>query len=205
MSDNIPVARRADVEAALDRMAAQILAAGDSAARISDSSSGSRSAGRPPSAEPLAPDSMPLTLVGIRRRGVPLAKGLHERISNLGGRGVEFAEIELKRYSDDLEILHQQPHLKEPDRTIPIEDRRVLLVDDVLYTGRTLTRAVQYAASAGAKDVRCAVLCLRRGAELPIRADFIGFRFDVGAGGIVEVMTPPYEDDLGVVLRFERT
>lgn len=207
MSDNVPVARRTDVDAALDRMAAQILAAGASAAEITAGEppgASQRSAGRPPAAEPGSRESLALTLVGIRRRGVPLARALHARIEDLGGAGVEIGELELKRYSDDLEVLHHQPHLEEPDRTIPIEGRRVLLVDDVLYTGRTLARAVQHVATAGARDVRCAVLCIRSGAELPIRADFVGFRFDVGAGGIVEVLTPPYEDELGVVLRFER-
>lgn len=142
-----------------------------------------------------------VVVVGIRRRGVPLAEQLAEQLEAAGADMVAVQELELKRYSDELELLHEQPELREPDEPLELEDRRVLLVDDVLYTGRTFARALGYVTDAGAREVRCAVLCVRRGKELPIRPDVVGFRCDVGAGGIVDVRIPPYEDRTAIELR----
>ena len=142
-----------------------------------------------------------LVVVGIRRRGVPLAEELAGRIADRGGAVVAVHELELKRYSDELEVLHEQPELTEPEEPLELDGRRVLLVDDVVYTGRTFARAVDYVIDAGAAEVRCAALCVRRGSDLPIRPDVVGFRCDIGDGGIVDVLTPPYEDRLAVELR----
>ena len=142
-----------------------------------------------------------LVVVGIRRRGVPLAEALAERIADRGGEVAAVQELELKRYSDELDVLHEQPELNEPDEPLELEGRRVLLVDDVVYTGRTLARALDYVTDAGATEVRCAVLCVRRGNELPIRPEVVGFRCDIGDGGIVDVRIPPYEDRLAIELR----
>jgi pyrimidine operon attenuation protein/uracil phosphoribosyltransferase len=142
-----------------------------------------------------------LVVVGIRRRGVPLAEGLVERLKETDAEVVAVQELELKRYSDELDVLHEQPALTEPDESLELEGRRVLLVDDVVYTGRTLARALQYVTDAGASEVRCAALCVRRGNELPIRPEIVGFHCDIGQGGIVDVRVPPYEDRLAVDLR----
>lgn len=142
-----------------------------------------------------------VVLVGIRRRGVPLAERLRGPLEAAGVEVVAVQELELKRYSDELEVLHEQPRLDEPDEPLGLDGRRVLLVDDVLYTGRTLARALDYVTGRGAREVRCAVLCIRRGTELPLEPDVVGFRCDVGTGRIVDVHIPPYEDELKVELR----
>ena len=162
----------ADIEAALDRMAGEALA-------------------RWPAE---------LVVVGIRRRGAPLAARLANRLEDRGA-DVVLQELELKRYSDDLDVIHEQPELTEPDEPLELEGRRVLLVDDVVYTGRTFATALDYAMSQGAAEVRCAALCVRRGRELPVRSDIVGFRCDVGEGRIVDVRIPPYEDRLAIELR----
>lgn len=141
-----------------------------------------------------------LVVVGIRRRGLPLARRLASRMEAGGTAIVAVQELGLKRYSDELEVLHEQPELTEPEEALKLEGRRVLLVDDVLYTGRTFARALDYVIDAGAREVRCAVLCVRRGNELPIQPDVVGFQCDVGADGIVEVRVPPYEDRLAIDL-----
>lgn len=161
-----------DIEAELDRMAGQVMA---------------RWPGE-------------IVVVGIRRRGVPLAEELTERLKEAGADVVATRELELKRYSDGLDVLHEQPALNEPEEPLELEGRRVLLVDDVLYTGRTFARALDYVTGAGAREVHCAVLCVRRGNELPIQPDVVGFRCDIGAGGIVDVRIPPYEDRLAIDL-----
>lgn len=142
-----------------------------------------------------------LVVVGIRRRGVPVGEMLTERLEGSRAEVLAVQELELKRYSDELEILHQQPALKEPEEPMELADRRVLLVDDVCYTGRTLARALEYVTDAGAAEVRCAVLCVRRGNELPVEPGVVGFRCDVGDGGIVDVRIPPYEDHLAIEVR----
>ncbi|MFO7894178.1 MAG: phosphoribosyltransferase family protein [Longimicrobiales bacterium] len=162
-----------DIEAELDRMAGEVMA---------------RWPGE-------------MVVVGIRRRGVPLAEALAERLEEAGTDIVAVQELELKRYSDELDVLHEQPSLNEPEEPLELEGRRVLLVDDVLYTGRTFARALDYVTEAGAEEVRCAVLAVRRGNELPIEPDVVGFRCDIGAGGIVDVRIPPYEDRWAVELR----
>jgi len=140
-------------------------------------------------------------VVGIRRRGFPLAERLVDRLSGLGTDDVVLEELELKRYSDELELLHRHPELRTPDDALELEGRRVLLVDDVLFSGRTLDRALSYSVAAGAAEVRCAVICIRDGRELPITADFVGMRCDVGDDGIVDVRVPPYEEELAVDIR----
>lgn len=97
-------------------------------------------------------------------------------------------------------MLHERPELTEPEEPLELDDQRVLLVDDVLYTGRTFARTLDYVIDAGATEVHCAALCVRRGTELPIRPAVVGFRCDVGAGGIVDVRIPPYEDRLAIEL-----
>lgn len=137
-----------------------------------------------------------LELLGVRRRGVPLAERLAAR---LGEEGVEagLQEVVLKRYADDLTLLHEQPELKE-DPDLEVEGRDVLVVDDVLYTGRTLFLAAQIASAAGASRVRAAVLCTRGANEVPVEAAVSGLRLDMGEGNVVEVHVPPYEDDLEI-------
>ena len=142
-----------------------------------------------------------LALIGIRRRGVPLAETLAERVKRSGRTRVLGGEIELKRYADDLTLLHEDPLLLDVELPERLERLTVVLVDDVLYSGRTLLRAARSLVEAGAGIVRCAVLCSRGANEVPIAADFVGLQLDVGPDVIVEVRVPPYEEELAVVLR----
>lgn len=147
-----------------------------------------------------ADDAGPLCLVGIRRRGVPLAERLSRALAERTGRPVEVGELALKRYADDLTVLHETPRL-EASLDLEVDGRTVLAVDDVLYSGRTLFRAVQLLVEEGASRVHTAVLCSRGGNEVPVHADVTGRRLDVGERNVIEVHAPPYEERLGVVLR----
>lgn len=139
-------------------------------------------------------------VVGIRRRGVPLAHRLVEQIDAQCEWNCAVGEISLKRYADDLTVLHPQPKLAEESLSIDVDGAVVLLVDDVLYTGRTLLRAAEFILEAGAARVHCAVLCVRNQPEVPVAADFTGMRLDVGSDSVIELHIPPYEDDLAVML-----
>lgn len=76
-----------------------------------------------------------------------------------------------------------------------------MLVDDVLYTGRTLLSAATRLLEAGAGQIRAAVLCSRDRNDVPVSADPVGMQLDVGPSFLIEVQVPPYEEDLAVVIR----
>lgn len=140
-----------------------------------------------------------LELLGVRRRGVPLAERLADRLGEEQGRDVPVQEIVLKRYADDLTLLHDRPELEE-EPELDVAGKSVLVVDDVLYTGRTLFRAAQIAVAAGADRVRAAVLCSRGTNDVPVTAVVTGLQLDVGESGVVEVHVPPYEEVPGIRL-----
>jgi pyrimidine operon attenuation protein/uracil phosphoribosyltransferase len=169
-AQRIQVADTSRVERTLDRLAAQIDAA--------------------------IPEE--LLLLGIRRRGVPLAEKLARLIEQKSGRQIPVAEVTVKRYADDLSLLHQDPELL--DSELPEWEGTIVIVDDVLYTGRSLLRVLTWMQPVAAKAVYSAVLCSRDAREVPVRADFIGMKFDMGEHGIIDVRIPPYEDELAVWL-----
>ncbi len=140
-----------------------------------------------------------LQLLGVRRRGVPLAERLADRLVEREGWQAPVQEVALKRYADDLTLLHDRPELREePD--LDVEGKSVVVVDDVLYSGRTLFRAAQLAVAGGAERVRAAVLCSRGANDVPVTAAFTGLQLDVGETGVVEVHVPPYEETPGIHL-----
>lgn len=139
-------------------------------------------------------------VIGILRRGAPLAERLVGRL-RAAGADVESGEIRLERYADDLSVVHERTRLEEPDLPFAVEGATILLVDDVLYTGRTLLRAVAHLAAEGAERIACAVLCTRAPHEMPVSAAVTGFRLDVGDEHVVECRVPPYEDELAVDVR----
>jgi pyrimidine operon attenuation protein / uracil phosphoribosyltransferase len=134
-----------------------------------------------------------LRVVGIRRRGVPVAEVLARRLGSLGGRQVPLGTIELERYADDLTLLHDEPQVGAIDLPFEPGGATVLIVDDVLYSGRTFLEAVAHLVRAGAMKVELAALCARGASEVPVRADFVGLRLDVGESDVIEVRAPPYE------------
>lgn len=139
-------------------------------------------------------------VIGILRRGAPLAEALGERLAALRGKDVEVGTLRLKRYADDLTVLHDRPRLEEADLPFEVRGARLVLVDDVIYSGRTLLEAVAHVHAAGAASIHVAALCSRGANEIPVHADFVGLRVDVGEGNIVEVHVPPYEDEWAVWL-----
>lgn len=141
-----------------------------------------------------------ISVVGIRRRGVPLARELADRLGRRRDGEVACSELTLKRYADDLTLLHEQPRLQEPPE-LQVEGSTAILVDDVLYSGRTVLRALGEVVASGAARVRVAVLASRGPNDVPVRADWVALRLDVGDDNVIEVHAPPYEERLEVVLR----
>jgi len=144
-----------------------------------------------------------ITLVGIRRRGAPLADRLHVRLrQQLPLAHIERLDLAIKRYADDLTLLHPQTQLTEQAEhaRIDLAGRATVVVDDVLYFGFSLMKAAQYLLSKGARTVHTVVLVDRRCATLPIRADVAGLVLQVAPGQVVECHVPPFEPTLQIML-----
>ncbi|HEX2092113.1 MAG TPA: bifunctional pyr operon transcriptional regulator/uracil phosphoribosyltransferase PyrR [Longimicrobiaceae bacterium] len=162
------------VESALARMAGQILEQADGTDR--------------------------LALVGIHRRGIHLAARLAEEIRRLRGVPVPTGSLDITLYRDDLMTVGPRPVVGPtilPDGGI--DERVVVIVDDVLYTGRTVRAALDELADFGRP--RRTLLCVlvdRGERELPIQPDIVGERVTVPAGGRVEVLVPELDGRLGV-------
>lgn len=142
-------------------------------------------------------------LVGMLRRGAPLARAIGARLAARHGlAGIEATEVKIQRYADDLALLHPETLLAEtPEQAaLDLHGRTVLLVDDVLYEGHSLWRAVGWLRAKGADCVRVAVLADRRVARLPVHADVVGLHLEIPAGWVVECNVPPYEPELRIDL-----
>jgi pyrimidine operon attenuation protein / uracil phosphoribosyltransferase len=116
-------------------------------------------------------------LVGIKTRGIHIAKRLADRIEQIEGRPVIVGDLDITLYRDDLtpKTKDAEPEVKGSNIPIEITNRKVILVDDVLYTGRTVRAAMDALMDIGRpSQIQLAVLVDRGHRELPIRADFIG-------------------------------
>ena len=145
--------------------------------------------------------SADLILVGIQRRGVQLAARLAEIIGARGQTPLT-GSLDITLYRDDLMALGPRPVVGQTRLpTGGIDGRLVVIVDDVLYTGRTVRAALDELADFGRPArILLAVLVDRTGRELPIQADVVGERVEVPPGGRVEVMVPDIDGRLGVDL-----
>lgn len=144
-----------------------------------------------------------VTLVGVRRRGAPLADALRVRLmAHRPGLTVERLDLLIKRYADDLSLLHPETALTEQPGQLGLDLRgqTLVVVDDVLYRGFSLNKAVQYLVGKGGETILTAVLADRVCATLPVHADVAGLRLQVSPDSIVECHVPPFEPVLQLVL-----
>jgi len=116
-----------------------------------------------------------LALVGIRTRGVPLANRLAEKIRQIEGVAIPVGVLDINLYRDDLSLMHDHPVLHRTEIPFPVEGTTAVLVDDVLFTGRTIRSALEGLMDLGRpRAIQLAVLIDRGHRELPIRADYVG-------------------------------
>jgi pyrimidine operon attenuation protein/uracil phosphoribosyltransferase len=116
-----------------------------------------------------------VVLVGIKRRGFPLAQRIAEQIKNIEGIEVPVGSVDITLYRDDLTDIGDKPTVKESDIGVAVKDKKVIIVDDVLYTCRTVRAAIEAIMDVGRPtNIQLAVLIDRGHKELPIRADFVG-------------------------------
>jgi len=146
-------------------------------------------------------------LLGILRRGAPLAEMLQQRLHDRFGLDVPRHGLKLKRYGDDLTLLHPDTQLTESAEFAALDVSRatILVIDDVLYQGHSLARVLGYLSQRRAPVIRAAVLADRNCALLPVAADIVGVRLQVAPGDVVECNVPPYEAEFRIdVLRPDR-
>ena len=142
-----------------------------------------------------------LILVGIRRRGVPLAERIQRYIEEFEGIKIPLGVLDITLYRDDLSTIDVQPVVHETDIPINIEGKTVILVDDVLYTGRTIRAALEAVMDRGRPGrVQLAVLVDRGHRELPIRADFVGKNLPTSRREIVAVCLQEVDESEEVLL-----
>jgi len=129
-----------------------------------------------------------LCLIGIRNRGVFLAQRLAESIKKIENTDVPVGALDITLYRDDLTLIAQQPVVHKTEIDFDISDKNVILVDDVLYTGRTIRAALDALIDFGRpKLIQLAVLVDRGHRELPVRADFVGKNIPTAKNETVEV------------------
>lgn len=145
-----------------------------------------------------------LCILGIRRRGEVIAKRIAQNIELIEGVTLPFGELDISFYRDDLTRISDSPVVKQLELPFSIVGKKVIIADDVLYTGRTVRAAIEAVFSLGRpKAIELAVLIDRGHRELPIRADFVGKSIPTSNFETIKVMMPPF-DDLTAVLILER-
>jgi pyrimidine operon attenuation protein/uracil phosphoribosyltransferase len=134
------------------------------------------------------PGSEGLTLIGIKRRGVPLAQRLGSLIQQIEKSPVPVGTLDITLYRDDLSTVGPKPLVQKTDIGVPVSDRNVILCDDVLYTGRTTRAALDALFDHGRpRRVQLCVLIDRGWRELPIEASYIGRVVQTSDREIIEV------------------
>ena len=129
-----------------------------------------------------------LALVGIRSRGVPLAARLADRLAEIEGERPELGVLDINLYRDDLSLIADQPILKKTEIPFDVDGTGIVLVDDVLFTGRTIRAALDGLIDLGRpRWIQLAVLVDRGHRELPIRPDYVGKNVPTSRDQEVEV------------------
>ena len=142
-----------------------------------------------------------LALIGIRRRGVPLAQRIARAMRGIDGVDVPVGTLDITLYRDDLSKVAAQPVLQSSEIPFTVDDKDLVVVDDVLYTGRTIRAAMNGLFDLGRpKRVRLCVLIDRGHRELPVEATFIGRTVQTSDSEIIEVRLNEIDQEERVML-----
>ncbi len=142
-----------------------------------------------------------VVFVGIRRRGVPLASRLAQKISEIEKKPAPVGILDITFYRDDLSTVDQKPVVQSAKLAFSIEGKDVVLVDDVLYTGRTTRAALDALLESGrARRVELCVLIDRGHRELPIQANYVGRVVQTSDSEVIEVRLKEVDNEERVML-----
>lgn len=143
-----------------------------------------------------------VVLIGIRRRGVPLAVRIQQRIEEFEDVKVPLGILDITLYRDDLTTIDVQPVVHESEVSFSVQGKTVILVDDVLYTGRTARAALDATMDLGRPEkIQLAVLVDRGHRELPLRADYVGKNLPTSSREIVSVCLQEIDEEEQVLLQ----
>lgn len=143
-----------------------------------------------------------VALVGIRTRGVPLAQRIADEIKRIEGVELPVGVLDITLYRDDLSTLAYQPIVHETLIPFSINDKKVVLIDDVLFTGRTVRAALDAIVDIGRpSSIQLAVLIDRGHRELPIRADYVGKNVPTSRKEIVSVQLTSTDENEQVIIK----
>jgi pyrimidine operon attenuation protein/uracil phosphoribosyltransferase len=143
-----------------------------------------------------------LALIGILRRGVPIAHRIATAVREFEGEEVPVGELDITLYRDDLATIGPQPVVRATHINFDITDRVLVLIDDVLYTGRTVRAALDSLIDFGRpRLIQLAVLVDRGHRELPIRADYVGKNVPTSRNEIVDVRLEEHDGEERVSIR----
>ena len=143
-----------------------------------------------------------IVIVGIRTRGVPIAERIAANIEHIEGKKPPVGVLDITLYRDDLSSLSYQPIVHQTELPVDITGKTIVLVDDVLYTGRTIRAALDAIIDMGRpKAIQLAVLVDRGHRELPIRADFVGKNVPASSHEVVSVQLSTIDQAEKVVIR----
>jgi pyrimidine operon attenuation protein/uracil phosphoribosyltransferase len=146
------------------------------------------------------PNIEDVVLIGIRKRGVPLAQRLASIMKTIEGQPVQTGILDITLYRDDVAIA-PHPVVRSTEISFSIQDKVVILVDDVLYTGRTIRAALDALIDLGRpKAIQAAVLIDRGHRELPIHADYIGKTVPTAENEVVRVMLKETDNEEQVII-----
>ncbi len=142
-----------------------------------------------------------VVFLGIKRRGVPLARMLAENLMDIEGVEVPVGILDITLHRDDIAPEVAEKAVSETEIDFPVQGRIVILVDDVIYTGRTVRAAMDAVSALGrAAEIQLAALVDRGHRELPIRADYVGKNVPTSKSEIVSVEVDEYDGDTCVNL-----
>jgi pyrimidine operon attenuation protein/uracil phosphoribosyltransferase len=142
-----------------------------------------------------------LALIGIRRRGVPLARRIAHAMRAIDGVDVPVGTLDITLYRDDLSRIASQAVLQSSDIAFPVDDMDLILVDDVLYTGRTIRAAINGLFDLGRpRRIRLCTLIDRGHREMPIEATFVGRTVQTSETEMIEVRLREVDNEERVVL-----
>ncbi len=146
-----------------------------------------------------------LRLVGIQRRAT-LAKLLQEMIEQVEGVKLPIGVLDITFYRDDLSILSEHPVVNATNLPFQVQDARIVMVDDVLFSGRTARAAMDAICDMGRPScIQLAVMIDRGHRDLPIRADYVGKNLPTSKSELVGVRVPEFDGDMSVVLYEKRS
>ena len=146
------------------------------------------------------PDASEICLIGIMRRGAPLADVLAQRVRSLGPE-VRVGYLDITLYRDDLTRDETAPRVNKSEIDFDVTGKTVIMVDDVLFTGRTARAAMEAIISIGRpKKIQFAALIDRGHRELPIRADYVGKNVPTSSSEVIVVSFPPFDNEISAAI-----